>query len=212
MPVHPDLVEGPSGAWTSAGARVSLLCALALLACTSAKDSDQAANDRTVQKLAEEMKKHPPMNMVPRAPGDELAKLASTTSADAQVIPLHGNPHEKVGTVEVAIDGATVRHSLSNGKISVASVTPFVQLELGVSNPGDVPASIDLGLAKLARDGDEEPVAIDAQRLAGTRKLDETVPPHGSITATLLFESPAPGKGTLNLVLPGSPEVRIPVQ
>ena len=214
MPGHAERsgsgVEAPG--CPRAGWRLAFLlgASLALGACSSKKT--ESPQEHTVRKLEEELQKHPPQGAVPRAPGSDLAQIATSGNPEAQTIQLHGRPHERLGMLDVSIEAASLRSSVSNGKLSVASETPFVELEVGVSNLGDSSAKIDLGLAKLSRAGNDEPVAEDAQRLAGSRQLALTLEPHSSTTATLLFESPAPGKGTLDLVLPGSPEVRIPVQ
>lgn len=212
-------------------APVALLTAAALLlgGCTkeeSAPDAMGAGDDRTLRKLRAEVDR---VNQGgPTAPGPgstrgdpnaNLAGLAAGLDESAERrLPLPGaNSTVHVDTLAVKLTGLESSHSVKGaGKVSLTTEELFLRVQLVTQNVGAAPLTLDLGGAKVAgAEGQEVPVARDAQAVVGTRPLRRTWAPQERADVVLLFELPPAflREDGLHLVMQGSGgDVRIPLR
>lgn len=192
--------------------RAALLVGVCLMFACDRPQKPSPENDPTVKRLVEELKNAPPSHRPVKDPNGELAKLATNGGTGTQAVRLAGMPTAKVGALSLTVQGATARNTIQTGAIAVTSETPFLELSVELANAGAQPARIDLSRASLQRGGDVQPIAGDAQHLAGTRQLAIAVPPHGSTEVKLFFVNPAPAKSPLTLVVPGADGLRLPLE
>lgn len=201
----------------------ALLCAAALLEGCKKEEPAPVNEDRTLEKLRQEVDRvnqgGAPSNApgAPEDPNARLAGLAAGREADqAKTYALPSKEAVKVDGLSLQPSGLESLHSLSAGKVSLTTTDLFVRVKLEGQNTGGVPVNVPLSQAKLVdAEGKEYPIASDAQTVGGTRKLDHTWELEQHESLVLVFEAPpaamAPG---LALVIPtsGGENARIPLQ
>lgn len=202
--------------------RLVLLVAAALLwgGCTkeeAAPEAPPAGEDRTLQKLRQEVDRVNQGGRPAQGPGAtrgdpnaNLAGLAAGLDESAeQVLPLPSpNDTVHVDTVAVKLTGLKSSHSVKgSGKVGLTTEDLFFRVQLVTQNVGAAPATLDMDGAKVVdAQGQEYPLARDAQVVAGTRPLRRTWAAEERTDVALFFELPpaALREGGLHLVLQGS--------
>ncbi|HYO69252.1 MAG TPA: hypothetical protein VEU33_24555 [Archangium sp.] len=200
-----------------------LLCAAALFGGCKKEEQPAANDDRTLEKLRQEVDR---VNQggAPSAAPDETdpnARLAGLAAGQDQEKPrtytLPSKEKVKVDTLELQPTGLESLHSLrGTGKVAITTDELFLRVKLDAVNAGQQPVHVPFSTARVVDAGGKEyPVARDAQTVAGTRKLDRTWENEQRDSMDLLFEVPpaaiAPG---LSLLIPTSSgeDARIPLQ
>jgi hypothetical protein len=202
----------------------ALLCAAALLEGCKKDEPAPVNEDRTLEKLRQEVDRVNQGGAPSSAPGASedpnarLAGLAAGHEADqARTYTLPSKEAVKVDGLSLQPTGLESLHSLSGtGKVSLTTTDLFVRVKLEAQNSGAEPVHVPLSQARLVdAEGKEYPIASDAQTLGGTRKLDRTWELEQHESLVLVFEAPpaamAPG---LALLIPnrGGENARIPLQ
>jgi hypothetical protein len=202
----------------------ALLCAAALLEGCKKEESAPTTEDRTLEKLRQEVDRVNQGGAPSTAPGTpedpnaRLAGLAAGHEADqAKTYALPTKETVKVDTLALQPTALESLHSLSGtGKVSLTTTDLFVRVKLDAENVGTQALHVRLSESRLVdAQGKEYPIASDAQTVGGTRKLDRTWEQEQQASLVLVFEAPpaalAPG---LALVIPtrGGELARIPLQ
>jgi hypothetical protein len=200
-----------------------LLCAAALLGGCKKEEPATTGEDRTLEKLRQEVDR---VNQggAPSAPPDDSdpnARLAGLAAGQAQeqarTYTLPSKEAVKADTLALQPTGLESLHSLrGSGKVSLTTDELFVLVKLDAENVGEKPVHVALSTARLVDAGGKEyPLASDAQTVGGTRKVDRTWEQEQRDSLVLVFEVPpaaiAPG---LSLLIPTSSgeDARIPLQ
>ncbi|MFL5356823.1 hypothetical protein [Archangium sp.] len=202
----------------------ALLCAAALLEGCKKEEPAPVTEDRTLEKLRQEVDRvnqGGAPSTAPGAPEDPNARLAGlATGHEADQARTYSLPSKEA----VKVDGLSLQptaleslHSLSGtGKVSLTTTDLFVRVKLEAQNTGGAPVNVPLSQARLVdAEGKEYPITSDAQTVGGTRKLDHSWEREQHESLVLLFEAPpaamAPG---LALLIPtsGGENARIPLQ
>lgn len=202
----------------------ALLCAAALAGGCKKEEPAPATDDRTLEKLRQEVDRVNQGGAPATAPGTpedpnaRLAGLAAGHEADqAKAYTLPSRETVKVDGLALQPAGLESLHSLSGtGKVSLTTTDLFVRVKLEAQNVGGKAVHVPLTEARLVDAGGKEyPIASDAQTVGGTRRLDRTWELEQSESLVLVFEAPpaamAPG---LALVIPtrDGENARIPLQ
>jgi hypothetical protein len=197
-----------------------LLCAAALLGGCKKEEPATTGEDRTLEKLRQEVDR---VNQggAPTAAPDETdpnARLAGLAAGQDQEKAKTYTPASKQA---VTVDGLSLQptgleslHSLRSGKVALTTDELFLLVKLDAAITGQ--NHVTLSTARLVDAGGKEyPIASDAQTAGGTRSLDRSWEQGQRDSLVLVFEVPpaaiAPG---LSLVIPTSSgeDARIPLQ
>jgi hypothetical protein len=200
-----------------------LLCAAALLGGCKKEEQPAPNEDRTLEKLRQEVDR---VNQggAPSAAPDETdpnSRLAGLAAGQEQEKPrtytLPSKEIVKVDTLALQPTGLESLHSLrGTGKVALTTDELFLRVKFDAENVGEKAVHVPLSQARLVdATGKEYPLARDAQTVAGTRKLDRTWENEQRDSMDLIFEVPpaaiAPG---LSFVMTNNSgvDVRIPLQ
>jgi hypothetical protein len=202
---------------------VALLWTAALLGGCTKEESTPGGEDRTLDRLRQEVERMnrggAPSGAPSDDPGARLASLAAGHEPDVprELAPPEPNETVHVDTVAVKLIGLEALHSVrGSSKVALTTDELFVRVRLITQNTGPAPATLSLAEARLMDAGGAEyALARDAQTVAGTRELRRTWKQDERESLVLLFEVPptalAPG---LTLVLSGGDgaQARIPLR
>lgn len=199
-----------------------LLCAAALLGGCK-KEEPATGDDRTLEKLRQEVDRVNQGGAPSAAPGEDdpnarLADLAAGQGQEqARTYALPSKETVKADTLALQPTGLESLHSLrGSGQVALTTGELFLLVKLDAENAGEKPVHVALSTARLVDAGGKEyPLAHDAQTVGGTRKLDRTWEQAQRDALVLVFEVPpaaiAPG---LSLLIPTSSgeDARIPLR
>ena len=201
-----------------------LLCAALLGGCTEKTPEPPPTDEHTLAKLRQEVdrvNKGGAPAAAPDAPADPNARLAGLAAGSeqdaARTLPVVSPQAVRVDTLSIQPQGLEAMHSLrGSGKVGLTTTDLFVRVTLKVQNVGDKPVAVTLSSARLVdAQGQNYPIARDAQTVGGTRVLDHTWAREQGESLVLFFELPAsavaPGLALLIPTLSGQ-DARIPLQ
>ncbi|OJT27385.1 hypothetical protein BO221_05270 [Archangium sp. Cb G35] len=200
-----------------------LLCAAALLGGCKKEEQPAATEDRTLERLRQEVDR---VNQggAPTAAPDEtdpnarLAGLAAGQDQEkARTYALPSKEKVKVDTLALQPTGLESLHSLrGTGKVALTTDELFLRVTLDAENVGPQSVDVSFSTARVVDAGGKEyPLARDAQTLAGTRTLDRTWENAQRDSMDLIFEVPPDAIGPgLSLLIPtrSGENARIPLQ
>lgn len=202
----------------------NLLCLFAaafLLGCPDKKPAAEE-QDRTLLKLKEaqekgDVGKGPPAQ---EHPNQKLADIVTgSKAAEGGPLPLPAkNDPVRLGTVSLQLKALETSPTVSSGKISLSTEQLFLAVKLLAENTSEREQLLDFSMAKVVAKGEEHPIARDAQRVGGTRELQQTFGLAKGLQKTeivLLFEIPpgTVGSGmTLHIKSPELDPVSLPLE
>lgn len=160
---------------------------MAALAAVAGCDRPPPADERTLQRLAEEAARQRQ-----RAETERLAEVAVTPPAQTRkTLPVPKQPRLVAGPLQMEVVALTLSQVVEGEKVSLGTEDRFLRVQLEVRNLSSREASADLSQAVLVGAGKRTwGIARDVQRLAGTRALRSGLAPGESRDFVMFFEVP----------------------
>lgn len=190
-----------------------LLAAAVLFGCPD-KKPDAAEQDRTLLKLKEaqekgDVGKGPPPQENPNQKLADIATGTKTVEVGRLALPAKNEP-VRLGTVSLKLLAVETTPTVTSGKITLSTEQRFLAVKLLAENTSEREQRLDLSMATLIAKGEELPIARDAQRVAGTRELQQTfglANGQQKMELVLLFEVPPAAIGSGLSLRVKSPEL-----